>query len=111
MMQRLVQPPAAVLTALLLLGSGADAAATKAALTETDAPVPCPAFARDRTGGWKVLAPVMLNIAGTLVSFTVGTNFHPGTTKYGYAMPVILDRECGNGATRRAEAPGRRTVR
>ena len=98
-------PHLAATFALLLLAGGARAEVVKAALTEGDAAIPCPAFARDGGGGWKVLAPVTLVISGSLVSFTVGTNFAPGTAKYGYAMPVILDHECGNRAGARAEVP------
>jgi hypothetical protein len=86
--------------------AAAKPAAAKPVATVADRPIPCPAFARDGDGGWKVLQPVMLTIDGTLVSFTVGTRFGQGTTKYGIAMPTILDRECGNRRDERAEVPG-----
>ena len=61
-----------------------------------DPNIPCGAFARSAAGGWTVTAPAMLDFKGLLISFTVGTRFAPGGTSHGLAMPVILDRECGN---------------
>jgi len=51
--------------------------------------VPCSAFARNAEGGWKVLAPVMLNLDGRLLGPMVGTIFAAGSTMNG-----LLDREC-----------------
>jgi hypothetical protein len=64
--------------------------------TLSNLPVPCSAFARAAGGGWTVTAPAMLDFNGMLVSFTVGTHLAPGSKQHGIAIPVILDRECGN---------------
>jgi hypothetical protein len=56
--------------------------------------VPCSAFARDAHGGWKVLAPVMLEIDGRLRGPMVGTTLKPGTATNGITMSEVLDREC-----------------
>ena len=61
-----------------------------------DPPLPCSAFARGAGGGWTVTAPAMLDFNGMLVSFTVGTRLAPGSSPHGIAIPVILDRQCGN---------------
>ena len=59
-----------------------------------DAAVPCSAFARNADGGWKVLAPVMLNLDGRLLGPMVGTIFAAGSTMNGFKMSEVLDREC-----------------
>lgn len=56
--------------------------------------VPCSAFARNTNGGWKVLAPVMLQIDGSLLGPIVGSTLGPGTTTNGIKMSEVLDREC-----------------
>jgi hypothetical protein len=56
--------------------------------------VPCSAFARNAEGGWKVLAPVMLNLDGRLLGPMVGTVFAAGSTMNGFKMSEVLDREC-----------------
>jgi hypothetical protein len=56
--------------------------------------VPCSAFARNTDGGWKVLAPVMLNIDGRLLGPMVGTIFAAGSTMNGVKMSEVLDQEC-----------------
>ena len=58
--------------------------------------VPCSAFSRSGAGGWKVLAPVMLNLDGRLYSPTVGTTFAAGSMQHGIEMSDVLDRNCGN---------------
>lgn len=83
--------------AFLLAGiAAAQPAFAQAGSTMPDPNIPCGAFARGRAGGWTVTAPAMLDFKGMLISFTVGTRFAPGATSHGLAMPVILDRECGN---------------
>jgi hypothetical protein len=72
----------------LLLGVGSSLAQS--------APVPCSAFARDNVGGWRVLAPVMLDLNGRLLAPTVGTVFAAGSTQYGIEMSDVLDQQCGN---------------
>ena len=56
--------------------------------------VPCSAFSRNANGGWKVLAPVMLEIDGRLLGPMVGTNLESGTATNGITMSEVLDREC-----------------
>jgi hypothetical protein len=80
--------------ATLLLAAGP--AFPQAGATLSDPPVSCSAFARTVGGGWTVTAPAMLEFDGMLVSFTVGTHLAPGSSPHGIAVPVILDRECGN---------------
>ena len=57
-------------------------------------PIPCSAFAR-HAHGWKVLAPVMLDIDGRLLAPTVGTTFASGSAMNGIKLIDVLDRECG----------------
>ena len=58
--------------------------------------VPCSAFSRNAYGGWTVLAPVMLDLGGSLYSPTVGTTFAAGSTHNGIEMSDVLDQQCGN---------------
>jgi hypothetical protein len=83
----------ATATALLLAAGPAFAQAGSAL---PDLPIPCSAFARTTGGGWTVTAPAMLDFNGMLISFIVGTHLAPGSSQHGIAIPVILDRECGN---------------
>jgi hypothetical protein len=57
-------------------------------------PVPCSAFAR-HAHGWKVLAPVMLDIDGRLLAPMVGTTLVSASPTYGTKVIKALDRECG----------------
>ena len=63
-----------------------------------DAPgVDCGSFQRWGHGGWTVTSPTTMNIDnGMQMSFAPGQSFGPGTTVSGVAIPVILDRHCGN---------------
>ena len=61
-----------------------------------DPSMPCSAFSRSAGGGWRVLAPVMLDLGGRIYSPTVGTIFPAGTMQGGIEMSNLLDRECGN---------------
>jgi hypothetical protein len=56
-------------------------------------PIPCSAFAR-HDHGWKVLAPVMLDIDGRLLAPTVGTTLVAGSAINGLKLKEALDREC-----------------
>jgi hypothetical protein len=58
-------------------------------------PLPCSAFAH-HAYGWKVLAPVMLDIDGRLLAPTVGTTFDGGSAMKGGRLNEMLNRECGN---------------
>jgi hypothetical protein len=90
----LARPFALAAAATLLLAAGP--AFAQAGSTLPDPPLPCSAFARSASGGWTVTAPAMLDFNGMLVSFTVGTHLAPGSSPHGIAIPVILDRQCGN---------------
>jgi hypothetical protein len=57
-------------------------------------PIPCSAFSR-HAYGWKVLAPVVLDIDGRLLAPTVGTTFAAGSATNGVKLYQVLDRECG----------------
>jgi hypothetical protein len=57
--------------------------------------IPCSAFARHALG-WKVLAPVMLNIDGSLFGPIVGTTLAVGSATNGGKLNEMLDRECRN---------------
>jgi hypothetical protein len=89
---------AVAIVAASLLATGP--AFAQAGSTLPDPPIPCSAFARNAGGGWTVTAPAMLDFNGMLVSFTVGTQLAPGSSPHGIAIPVILDRECGNRSRR-----------
>ena len=58
--------------------------------------VPCSAFSRNAAGGWRVLAPVMLDLGNRLYSPTVGTTLAAGSMQNGIEMSDVLDRQCGN---------------
>jgi hypothetical protein len=83
----------AAAAAALLLTAGAT---QPAAARPGDPSLPCPAFSRNAYGGWTVLAPVMLNLSGSIYSPTVGTTFAAGSVRNGIEMSDVLDRECGN---------------
>ena len=85
--------------AALILTAVPSLAFAQAGSTLPDPAIPCSAFARDTGGGWTVTAPAMLDFKGMLVSFTVGTHLAPGSSPHGIAIPVILDRQCGNRPT------------
>jgi hypothetical protein len=79
--------------AVLLVGAGAGhPVAAKAA----DGPMPCSAFQRNAGGGWRVLAPVTLEVGDRLYSPMVGTTFPAGGSQNGIEMSDILDQQCGN---------------
>jgi hypothetical protein len=84
---------AVTVAATLLLGIGATHSVVARA---ADVPMPCSAFARNASGGWRVLSPVILDFDGMLYSPTVGTTFAPGSTQHGIEMSDVLDQQCGN---------------
>jgi hypothetical protein len=91
-LNRLSRYGAAMLAAVLL-----GAAASSPALAQLGAALlPCDAFARNVDGGWRVLAPVMLDFGGRLYSPTVGTVFPAGGAQSGIELSDVLDRACGN---------------
>jgi hypothetical protein len=68
-------------------------------------PIPCSAFSR-HADGWKVLAPVVLDIDGRLLAPTVGTIFTAGSATNGVKLNEMLDHECGEQVTRPARWAG-----
>ena len=59
-------------------------------------PFSCSAFALNDHGGWKVLAPLMLFIAGRPLGPMVGTTIPAGSMQNRIKLREALDRECGN---------------
>lgn len=86
--------------AAILLLTALGAAPSGAQMTSPsnfDAAVPCQAFQRWGHGGWTAVAPVTLRIDnGMSISFAPGDSVGPGQTINGVAVPVILNRHCGN---------------
>jgi hypothetical protein len=80
---------AAVATVGALLLAGGPSLAQREA-------IPCSAFVRGPSGGWRVVGPVMLDLGGRLYSPTVGTVFPAGATRNGIEMSDVLDQQCGN---------------
>ena len=84
-------------SALLLAGVAAGPVQAQVSAMDYDAAVPCNAFQRSGYGAWTAVAPVTLNIDnGMSFSFRPGQTMGPGTTIGGVAVPIILDRHCGN---------------
>jgi hypothetical protein len=83
---------------VLLAGSGAEPASAQVSAMDYDAAtVPCQAFQRWGHGGWITVAPASLDIDnGMILSFRPGDSMGPGSTINGVAVPIILDRHCGN---------------
>ena len=84
--------------ALLLAGATAGPVYAAASVNDADADgVNCGAFQRWGAGGWTVVSPTTMTLDnGGAVSLAPGQRFGPGTTQGGIAIPVILDRHCGN---------------
>lgn len=83
--------------ALLATGIAAGPVSAQVGAMDHDAAVPCQAFQRWGFGGWTAVAPVTLNIDnGISLSFAPGDSMGPGSMVSGVAVPVILDRHCGN---------------
>jgi hypothetical protein len=80
-------------SAVLLVGAGA---AQSIAAKADDGPMPCSAFERNASGGWRVLAPVTLDVGGMLYSPMVGTTFPAGASEHGIEMSDLLDQQCHN---------------
>jgi hypothetical protein len=68
-------------------------------------PIPCSAFSH-HAYGWKVLAPVVLDIDGRLLAPTVGTIFTAGSATNGVNLNEMLDHGCGEQVTRPARWAG-----
>ena len=83
--------------ALLLTGIAAGPVQAGVSAMDYDAAVPCQSFQRWGAGGWTATAPVTLDIDnGMQLSFRPGDSMGPGSTINGVAVPIILDRHCGN---------------
>ncbi len=84
-------------SALLLAGVAAGPVNAQMSPSNYDAAVPCDAFQRSGFGAWTAMAPVTLNIDnGMSLALRPGQTMGPGSTIAGVAVPVILDRHCGN---------------
>lgn len=83
--------------ALLLTGFAAAPVFAQTSAMDFDAAVPCGAFARHVGGAWTALSPVTLNVDnGMAISIAPGQTMPAGSTIGGVAVPIILDRHCGN---------------
>jgi len=86
-----------VASALLLTGVVGGPVNAQVSPSNFDADVPCDAFQRSGYGAWTATAPVTLNIDnGMSLALRPGQTMGPGSTIGGVAVPVILDRHCGN---------------
>src|SRR5260370_32276389 len=82
---------------LLLAGAAAGPVYAAAWVNDADASVNCGAFQRWGAGGWTVISPTTMNFDnGGAVNLAPGQSFGPDTIQGGLAIPVILDRHCGN---------------
>jgi hypothetical protein len=83
--------------ALLLTGIGAGPALAQMSVNDFDANPACGAWTRWGAGGWTAVAPNTMAVDnGRVLSFRPGESIGPGATVGGVAVPVILDRHCGN---------------
>jgi hypothetical protein len=84
--------------ALLLSGVAAAPVSAQRSVNDADATaVNCGAFQRWGAGGWTVTSSTSMSFEnGSAISLAPGMSFGPGTTQGGVAIPVILDRHCGN---------------
>jgi hypothetical protein len=89
--------PRLAAAAVLFTGVVAGPVQAQVSAMDYDAAVPCDAFQRSGYGAWTAVAPVTLNIDnGMSFSFRPGQTMGPGSTIAGVAVPIILDRHCGN---------------
>lgn len=84
--------------AVLLAGFGATLSAHAQAGSSLPDPanLPCSAFQRGANGGWTVVSPATLDFGQVKMQVNPGDTFGPGTMTKGVAIPVMLDRQCGN---------------
>ena len=84
--------------ALLLAGAAAGPVFAQAAVNDADATaVNCGSFQRWGAGGWTVTSTTTMSFDnGQSMALSPGMSFGPGTVQGGVAIPVILDRHCGN---------------
>ena len=90
--------PFVAAAALLLAGAAAGPVYAQRSVNDVDATaVNCGAFQRWGAGGWAVTSPTSITLNnGSAISLAPGMSFGPGTTQGGVAIPVILNRHCGN---------------
>jgi hypothetical protein len=83
---------------LMLAGAAAGPIYAQASVNDTDATaVNCGAFQRWGAGGWTVTSPTSMAFDnGSAIRLAPGMSFAPGSTQGGVAIPVILERHCGN---------------
>jgi hypothetical protein len=83
---------------VLLAVAAATSVSAQMSVNDVDATaVNCGAFQRWGAGGWTVTSPTSMALDnGSAISLAPGMNFAPGSTQGGVAIPVILDRHCGN---------------
>src|SRR5437762_2955784 len=83
--------------ALLLTGATTGPVYAQVSAMDYDANPACEAFQRFGNGGWTAVAPNTMQIDnGMVFSFRPGQSMAPGSTINGVAVPIILDRHCGN---------------
>ena len=83
--------------ALLLSGLATGPVQAQVSAMDYDANPACEAFQRFGNGGWTAVAPSTMQIDnGMVFSFRPGQSMGPGSTINGVAVPIILDRHCGN---------------
>jgi hypothetical protein len=83
---------------LLLASAAAGPIYALASVNDMDATaVNCGAFQRWGAGGWTVTSPTSMALDnGSAIRLVPGMSFPPGSTQGGVAIPVILERHCGN---------------
>lgn len=87
-----------VAAAALLLAGAAVPVQAQMSVNDVDATaVNCGAFQRWGAGGWTVTSPTSMQLDnGSAIRLAPGMSFAAGSTQGGVAIPVILDRHCGN---------------
>lgn len=87
-----------VAAAALFLAGASVPVQAQMSVNDADATaVNCSSFQRWGAGGWTVTSPTSMSLDnGAEIRLAPGMSFGPGTTQGGIAIPVILDRHCGN---------------
>jgi hypothetical protein len=84
-------------SALLIGGLAGGPVQAQVSAMDFDANPNCGDFQRWGHGGWTAVRPTSLAINnGMVLSFMPGDSMGPGSTIGGVAVPIILDRHCGN---------------
>ena len=83
--------------ALLAAGLAAGPVQAQVSAMDFDGNPNCSAFQRWGFGGWTATSPTSMAIDnGVTLSFRPGDSMGAGSTIGGIAVPIILDRHCGN---------------